>query len=200
MPFAAVKCNVYVPPLPGAGVPLSTPSAAMNLTPLGRTSVWLSDNVGTGKPLVLTIKVPADPTVNVVAPALIMSGADSTVSAFVADLSAVKPAALAVCTETAYCPPAIDDVVVNVQFPDPSLASCESIPSVNVVPATVTCNRLALSTEVWSQVPVRMGWSLVVVSELIVGATGAAVSINNWFVVVELATLPAASAVWTDTV
>ena len=40
-PLAAVKCREYVPPVPAAGVPLSTPVAALNVTPPGKVPVSL---------------------------------------------------------------------------------------------------------------------------------------------------------------
>ena len=49
----------------------------MNVTPLG--SVPLSLSVGVGKPVVVTVKLPAAPTVKVVLLALVMAGAWLTV-------------------------------------------------------------------------------------------------------------------------
>ena len=60
-----------MPPLPAAGVPLSTPVVALNVTPLGRVPLSLS--VGVGKPVVVTVKLPAAPTVKVVLLALVMA-------------------------------------------------------------------------------------------------------------------------------
>jgi hypothetical protein len=59
-----------------AGVPLSTP-AEDKVTPLGR--VPLSLNVGAGKPVAVTVKEPAVPTLNVVLLALVIAGAWFTV-------------------------------------------------------------------------------------------------------------------------
>src|SRR5207245_7880099 len=48
-PLAAVNVMGYVPPVPAAGVPLSTPVVALNVTPLGKVPVSLK--VGVGKPV-----------------------------------------------------------------------------------------------------------------------------------------------------
>ena len=48
---------------------------SVNVTPLGRAPLSLS--VGVGKPVVVTVNVPATPVVNVVAAALVMAGAGS---------------------------------------------------------------------------------------------------------------------------
>ena len=74
-PLAAVKVRGYVPPVPAAGVPLSTPVAALNVTPLG--NVPLSLSVGVGAPVAVTVKVlPAVPAVKVALLALVMAGAE----------------------------------------------------------------------------------------------------------------------------
>ena len=65
-----------MPPVPAPGVPLSTP--AVKLTPLGSVLVVLK--VGTGKPVAVTVNVPARPTVNAVLVKLVMAGAWFTVS------------------------------------------------------------------------------------------------------------------------
>ena len=66
-----------MPPLPAAGVPLSTPvpgaGPGMKLTPLGSVSVLLSISVGAGVPVAVTVKVPGVPTVKVVLAALVMA-------------------------------------------------------------------------------------------------------------------------------
>ncbi len=59
--------------MPAAGVPLSTPVAAVNVTPLGKAPLSLS--VGVGKPVFVTVKLPLLPTVNVVLFALVIAGA-----------------------------------------------------------------------------------------------------------------------------
>src|SRR5437870_5783148 len=71
-PLLAVIVKVYVPPDPTAGVPLRTP-VALKVTPLGRVPVTLK--VGVGKPLAVTVKVPAWASVNVALAALVKVGA-----------------------------------------------------------------------------------------------------------------------------
>ena len=61
-----------------AGVPLRTP-AALKVTPFGRLPVSLS--VGAGKPVAVTVNVPAVPTWNAVLFALVIVGAWFTVTA-----------------------------------------------------------------------------------------------------------------------
>src|SRR5437879_1209932 len=77
-PLLAVKVMEYVLPVPAAGVPLSTPVPALNVTPLGNVPVSLK--VGVGVPVAVTVNVPAVPTVNVVLLALVITGAVFTVS------------------------------------------------------------------------------------------------------------------------
>jgi hypothetical protein len=60
-----------------AGVPLTTPLAVLNVTPLG--SAPLSLNVGAGEPVAVTVNEPAVPTVKVALLALVMAGARFTV-------------------------------------------------------------------------------------------------------------------------
>ena len=67
---------LYVPAVVVAGVPLNTPVDVLNETPLG--SGPLSPSVGVGKPVAVTVKVPAVPSPNVVLLALRMAGAVST--------------------------------------------------------------------------------------------------------------------------
>ena len=75
-PLLAVRVREYVPPVPAAGVP---PSVAVpfplfvKVTPLGRVPDSLS--AGVGDPVVVTVKLPAVPTVNVVLFALVIAGA-----------------------------------------------------------------------------------------------------------------------------
>ena len=75
-PLLAVIVSEYVPPVPAAGVP---PSVAVpfplfvKVTPLGRVPDSLS--AGVGDPVVVTVKLPAVPTVNVVLFALVIAGA-----------------------------------------------------------------------------------------------------------------------------
>jgi hypothetical protein len=79
--LVAVNVREYVPPVPAAGVPLSVAvpfPLSTNATPLGSVPVSLSD--GVGAPVVVTVKLPAVPTVNVVVFALVIAGAWFTVS------------------------------------------------------------------------------------------------------------------------
>jgi len=55
-----------------SGVPESTPVVVLKLTPPGSVPVML--NVGAGKPVASTVKLPAVPTTNVVLLALVMAG------------------------------------------------------------------------------------------------------------------------------
>ena len=55
------------------GVPLRTPVATVNDTPLG--SAPDSDRVGVGEPVAVTVNEPDDPTVKLVLFALVMAGA-----------------------------------------------------------------------------------------------------------------------------
>ena len=72
-PFNAVKLIGYTPPIPAAGVPLSTPVVVLNVTPVGSNPV--SVKVGAGSPVAVTVKVPGAATVNVVLLALVIAGA-----------------------------------------------------------------------------------------------------------------------------
>jgi hypothetical protein len=76
----AVNVSTYVPPLPDAGVPLNVPvpfPLFTNVTPLGSAPVSVS--VGVGAPVVVTVKLPAAPTVKVVVFALVIAGATCAV-------------------------------------------------------------------------------------------------------------------------
>jgi len=61
-----------------AGVPLSTPVFPLNVTPLGSAPV--SVKVDAGKPVAITVNVPAVPTLNVVLFRLVIVGAWFTVT------------------------------------------------------------------------------------------------------------------------
>src|SRR5437588_141025 len=76
--FVAVKVIEYVPPVPAVAVPESIWLVELYVTPVGRMPVWMID--GAGKPVAVTVKVPAIPTRNVVAFALVIAGASFTVS------------------------------------------------------------------------------------------------------------------------
>jgi hypothetical protein len=59
-------------PVFAAGVPLNTPEVVFNVTPDGRAPV--SENVGAGDPVAVTVNVPFAPTENVVLFALVIAG------------------------------------------------------------------------------------------------------------------------------
>src|ERR1700730_3548077 len=61
-PLWAVKVRLYVPSLPAAGVPLSSPVEALNVTPLG--NVPLSNKDGAGNPATVTVNDPGALTVS----------------------------------------------------------------------------------------------------------------------------------------
>jgi len=69
----AVKVKLYVPPVPGSGVPLKMPVASLKVTPLGKSPFPVK--VGVGVPDAVTVKVELVPTVNVVLLALVKAGA-----------------------------------------------------------------------------------------------------------------------------
>src|SRR6202000_2678026 len=80
-PLEAVIVNEWGPPAPAPGVParVAVPlPLSVKAMPAGRAP--LSDRVAVGKPVVVTVNVPAVPTRNVVLLALVMAGASSTVS------------------------------------------------------------------------------------------------------------------------
>ena len=72
MPFSAVKLIGYVPPVPAAGVPDSTPVDGLRVTPKG--SVPVSVTSGVGFPVAVTVKLPAVPAVKTALPVLVMFG------------------------------------------------------------------------------------------------------------------------------
>src|SRR5262249_4744441 len=99
-PFAAVIVIAYVPPVPASGVPakVAVPSAlSTKVTPEGSAPV--SESIGFGKPVVVTVKVPAVPVVNVVAFALVMVGAWFTVSVKVWVASGATPLVAVIVSE-----------------------------------------------------------------------------------------------------
>ena len=67
-----------MPPVPAAGVPVRTPVAGVNVTPVGRVPVTLY--VGVGVPVAVTLNVAAVPTAKIVLVALVITGAVFTVS------------------------------------------------------------------------------------------------------------------------
>ena len=78
-----------VPVVPLAGVPLSTLVDVLKVTPEGRAPD--SDKVERGKPVMVMVKEPAEPTVNVVLLALVMAAVWFTVRVKVWEASAPTP-------------------------------------------------------------------------------------------------------------
>jgi hypothetical protein len=75
-PLCAVIVNVYMPPLPGAGVPLSVAvpfPLSVNVTPGGRVPV--SDSAGVGFPVVVMLNEPGRPNVKLAALVLVIAAA-----------------------------------------------------------------------------------------------------------------------------
>jgi hypothetical protein len=72
IPLLAVKVMLYAPPVPAAGVPLSTPVEGLKVTPLGNVPVTVK--VGAGRPVAVTVNEPAVPAVNVVIFPLVIPG------------------------------------------------------------------------------------------------------------------------------
>ncbi len=72
-PLAALSVSAYVPAVPPAGVPERTPVAGFSATPEGSAPV--TEKVGAGNPVAVTVKVPALPVTNVVLFALVIAGA-----------------------------------------------------------------------------------------------------------------------------
>jgi hypothetical protein len=155
IPLVAVIVSGYVPPVPASGVPEITPVVKSNVTPPG--SGPASVNVGAGKPVAVTVKLPSEPTVNVVAAALVIAGASLTVS--VNDWVASLPTPFDAVNVIGYVPPVpasgVPDnmpVVVSNITPDGNgpdsdkvgvgkpvavTVKCPSEPTVNVVDVAV---------------------------------------------------------------
>jgi hypothetical protein len=75
-PLVAVRLSAYVPPLPDAAVPLSIAlpfPLSVNIRPVGSVPDSLKDGVGV--PVVVTVKLPAAPTVKIALLALVIVGA-----------------------------------------------------------------------------------------------------------------------------
>jgi hypothetical protein len=80
-PLAAVIVSGYVPPVAAPGVPASVAVPLplfVNVTPAGKHAAL--ESVALGNPVVVNVKVPAVPTVKIVALTLVMAGAWLTVS------------------------------------------------------------------------------------------------------------------------
>ena len=67
-----------MPPVPAAGVPLSTPVVVLSVTPLGRVPVVVKVKL-LGWPVAVTVKLPEVPTVKVVSAALVIAAGSVTV-------------------------------------------------------------------------------------------------------------------------
>src|SRR6266545_6032892 len=94
-PLFAVMVIGYVPPVPGSGVPASVavPSLLLtNVTPLGSAPVSLMHiDAPVGKPVVVTVNVPATPVWNVVVFVLVIDGACCTVRVKLCDAAGGTP-------------------------------------------------------------------------------------------------------------
>ena len=71
--LVAVNVREYIPAVPAAGVPESTPLVVLKVTPPGSTP--LSMKVGAGDPVAVTVNVPATPTTKAALFALVIVGA-----------------------------------------------------------------------------------------------------------------------------
>jgi hypothetical protein len=117
-PLLAVMVREYVPPLPAAGVPLNVAvpfPLFTNVTPLG--SVPVSVSVGAGDPVVVTVKLPAVPTVNVVLLALVIVGAVCAVFAVNATSPRVTLSVAVPVRNVALCPPAATPTLSVINWP-----------------------------------------------------------------------------------
>jgi len=121
--LVALKVSGYVPPVPAAGVPLRTPVAGANVTPVGNVPVSL--NVGLGVPVAVTVNVPGVPTVKVVLFALVITGAVLTVS--VKGCVAAVPTPL-LAVNVMENVPTVPDAGVPLSVPVPSLLSTNVTP------------------------------------------------------------------------
>ncbi len=121
--LVALKVIGYVPPVPAPGVPLRTPVAGVNVTPVGNVPVSL--NVGLGVPVAVTVNVPGVPTVKVVLFALVITGAVFTVS--VKGWLAGVPTPLLAVNVMGYIA-AVPDAGVPLSVPVPSLLSTNVTP------------------------------------------------------------------------
>ena len=86
----AVMVTMLTPPLPVKGVPEISPVFAFSNRPFGNAPLVML-NVGAGKPVAVTVKVPAVPTVKVALATLVIVGACPTVSAKFCVASGLRP-------------------------------------------------------------------------------------------------------------
>jgi hypothetical protein len=153
-PLLAVIVSGYVPPVPVAGVP---PSVAVpfplfvNVTPLGSAPLSLIDDT-VGFPVVVTAKLPAVPTVNVVLLPLVIAGAWFTVSVKFW-VAFVPTPLLAVIVNGCVPPVPVAGVPASVAVPFPLLVNVTPLGNVPVslsvgvgLPVAVTVNVPAVPT------------------------------------------------------
>jgi hypothetical protein len=175
-PFVAFIVIEYVPPVPAAGVPASVAvplPLSVNVTPLGSAPV--SDSVAVGLAVEVTLNVPAEPTVNVVAAADVIAGAEFTVS--VNDWFAGEPTPF---------------VAVMVIGYEPAVPAA-GVPPMVAVPLPLSVNVTPLGNvpdfaSAGAGEPVVVTWNdcevpTVNVAEAaeVIAATWFTVSVNDWF-------------------
>jgi hypothetical protein len=168
MPFCAVIVMGYVPMVPAAGVPLSIPVAAVNVTPVGSVPVSLS--VGAGKPVAVTVNVPAKPSTKVALFALVIAGAWSTVSVKVCVPSAPAPLWAMIVNE--YVPPL---PAAGVPLSVPVVASVTPLGSAPVSLMVGAGNPVAVTVNVPAVPTVK-----VVLVALVIAAGWFTVSVKVW--------------------
>jgi hypothetical protein len=89
MPLWAVKVMGYAPDVPLAGVPLRIPVLELNVTPDGSAPV--SDKIGAGSPVAVTVNDPTEPTANEALFALVTAAGWFTVSVKLWEASVPMP-------------------------------------------------------------------------------------------------------------
>jgi hypothetical protein len=116
--LVAVKVKAYAAAVPAAGVPLSVPvplPLSTKVTPDGNAAP-VRAIVGAGNPVVVTVNVPAEPTVKLTVVALVIAGAWFTVS--VNACAGLAPIVLVAVMEIAYVPP-VPAAAVPLKVPVP---------------------------------------------------------------------------------
>ena len=122
-PLSAVKFSVYVPSSLTPGLPLSTPVAASNVTPTGSTSFTLSESVGVGGPMAVTLNVSKVPALKVVLVALVKAGGwPAVIELLVPEIEAAESVAVIVCV------PPVFSVAVTVAIPPLNVAAVKLAP------------------------------------------------------------------------
>jgi hypothetical protein len=164
----------YVPPVPAAGVPESFAVPLVlsrNVTPLG--SVPVSDKAAFGFPVEVTVKVPAEPTVNVVDAADVIAGAWFTVN--VNDWFAFEPTPFAAVIVNGYDPPVpAAGVPASVAVPLPLLVKVTPLGNVPVLESVGVGNPVAVTVNV----PAEPTVNVVDAADVIAGAWFT-VNVNN---------------------